>query len=69
MTTESEDLIEKGYDEPTTQPRHARLAKLLEYCGRVRHLIGPVVNVMQPAYMRKCSKTTKLRPTAYLDGS
>lgn len=71
MTTEpeSDSNVEKGYDDAPTRPKAvARLVKLLDYCGRVRHLIGPVVQVMQPAYMRKCTKTTKLRPTAYLDG-
>lgn len=72
MSSAKEAAIEKGYDDDddicTGPERGSRFRKLLERGGLLYRAILPALYVLQPVYLKRPVKSSKLRRTAYLDG-
>jgi peptidoglycan/LPS O-acetylase OafA/YrhL len=69
MSLTIDTSIEKGYDGVCAQPEPvSRIRKLLERGARLPRIMLSALHVLQPVYLKRAAKTTKLRRTAYLDG-
>ncbi|GAB7331488.1 hypothetical protein MBLNU13_g02889t1 [Cladosporium sp. NU13] len=69
MSFEIDTAIEKGEDTTCTQPKsQSRIRKVLAHGAHLFRAFLPLLHVLQPFYLKRSSKCTKLRRTAYLDG-
>jgi len=69
MSLETDTVVEKGHDSASAQPESfSRIRKLLERGAPLCRIFLSALHILQPFYLKRSSKCTKLRRTAYLDG-